>query len=203
LFAGGEAAILRELWNRTEYRTVASKYVSFDCVAFFEPDAEKINNRIDDIKRCLISRIKEFDIDTLFLSLGGAAKILCAEIAEETGICCFDFGGCMRGLTYSGSDGHSFVRSVHYPFYFRVPFDAFMDAVEAAYPRLHPNQLLVKAQCQVLLELEEHEEGESLPASSKTKKPNPAFISALSSYNRRYKAFFQLNLATRSVSNVC
>src|SRR5262249_57541967 len=85
------------------------------------------------------------NIDTVFISLGGASKILCYELSEEHQIAAFDFGSLMRGLTYSGSDGHNFVRAAHYPYYVRVPFDTYMGALQRAHPRLPSPNLLAKA----------------------------------------------------------
>jgi hypothetical protein len=98
-------------------------------------------------------------VDTLFLSLGGAAKIICYELAEELGICAFDFGSLTRGLTYSGSDGHNFFRAVHYPFYFRVPFGTYMSALRRAMPGLTAAQVLAKAHAQLAFEFIRKEVG--------------------------------------------
>ena len=72
----------------------------------------------------------------------------------------------MRGLTYSGSDGHVFRRSVHFPFFFKVPFGTFMDAFEDAHPTATATQILLKAHCQVFLDLVDHQEGNSSVISS-------------------------------------
>jgi cytidylate kinase len=45
-------------------------------------------------------------VDTVFLSLGGAAKILCFELAKELDVRMFDFGAMLRALTFSGSPGN-------------------------------------------------------------------------------------------------
>src|SRR5262249_20813228 len=76
----------------------------------------------------------------------------------------FDFGSLMRGLTYSGSDGHSFVRATHYPYYFRVPFDIYMAALERAMPGLAAEKILAKAHAQLALELIRKEEGWTWPS---------------------------------------
>lgn len=92
LFAGGEAGMLQALWCRDAFRTAGASFIDFSCEAFFEPDTGAIGDRLDEIKDRLYKRIVDDKIDTMFLSLGGAAKTVCAEIAGEKDVCCFDFG---------------------------------------------------------------------------------------------------------------
>lgn len=159
LLAGAEAGILRELWRDPEYRLAAKDYWPEDASVIFHPEVRRVGEHLDAIKADLSAAIRANKIDAAFISLGGASKILCYELANEEGICAFDFGSLMRGLTYSGSDGHNFFRTTHYPFYFRVPFGVFMKALQRSAPHLRADQLLAKAHAQLALELIRKEEG--------------------------------------------
>ena len=189
MFVGAEAGILQCLFQDTAYRKIAKNYFSNDGEFFFLPITERAANKIDEFKALIVEFVEKNEIDTVFVSLGGAAKILSVEIAIETNCCCFDFGGAMRGLTYSGADGQNSNRSTHHPFFVRVPFDTYMDAFERAFPGIEPERLLVKAQCQVLLDSGNHVEGESQPTApvwplSGRVKSN--FESSLLAYTKRY-----------------
>ena len=46
-----------------------------------------------------------------------------------------DFGSMVRALTYAGSPGYQAGREMHNPFFFRVPMDVFMPALERAHPQ--------------------------------------------------------------------
>lgn len=163
LFVGAEAGILRELLSDPIYRQISANY--------WPPNVEPvflvtrgIGAHLDHIKDEISRVISGEQIDTAFISLGGGAKILCYELAEEHNIATFDFGSLLRGLTYSGSDGHSFVRSTHYPYYFRVPFDVYMTALQRAMPGLSAEKVLAKAHAQLALELIRKEEGWTWPS---------------------------------------
>lgn len=158
MMAGAEAGLLKELYADDTYRTAARDYWPADAEVTFFPETRR-NEQLDAIKSDLRDAITRERVDTVFLSLGGAAKIICYELAEELGICAFDFGSLMRALTYSGSDGHNFFRAVHYPFLFRVPFAVYMAALRRAMPSLTPAQLLAKAHAQLTLELIRKEVG--------------------------------------------
>jgi hypothetical protein len=199
LFAGGEASLLRELWSDDRYREVAKEIVNFDCVAFFEQQY-RVTGRIDEIKEKLKQRISDDKIDTLFLSLGGAAKALCVEIAEETGICTFDFGSLMRSLTYAGSDGRAFYRSAHHPFVFRVPFDVYMDAMERAHLDMNPEERLVKAQCQVHMDAINFQEGEVKGTIFQQASNRELFAASYRRYKQRYGRMEKLNEEARRVA---
>jgi hypothetical protein len=163
LFVGAEAGILKELSKDKVYGQIANNYWPPDIEAIFI-ETGRIDDQLDRIKSDIAEVIDGEKIDTAFISLGGGAKILCYELAKEHGIAAFDFGGLMRGLTYSGSDGYGFVRSTHYPYYFRVPFETYMDALERAMPGLSPDKLVAKAHAQLALELIRKEEGWSWPS---------------------------------------
>jgi hypothetical protein len=155
---------------------------------------------MDEIKEKLKQRITDNEIDTLFLSLGGAAKALCVEIAKETGICTFDFGSLMRSLTYAGSDGKAFYRSAHHPFVFRVPFDVYMDAMERAYPDLEPEERLVKAQCQVYMDAIDFCEGEVKGTILQKTSNWKLFSASYRRYKQRYGRFEKKIEETRRVA---
>jgi hypothetical protein len=101
---------------------------------------------------------KEHQVDILFLSLGGEAKIVGYKLSREPAICCFDFGA-MIAFAYSGCDGNRLARSPRSPFFLRIPFGVYMDAVEQAFPNLTPAELLAMAHGQLLLEVMKKEIG--------------------------------------------
>jgi hypothetical protein len=195
LFAGAEASVFEKLACKQKFQECSSGFLQLSRDAHFMALDSKIGDDLDRIKAGLSEAIEKFKIDTLLLSLGGGAKILCAELAAEHKICAFDFGGLMRGLTYSGSDGQMFCRSVHHPFFYKVPFDLYMDALEEAFPEYLPEQILCKAQCQVFLEGIPHKVGRSLPTpqNSIDKEARLDFENAYRRYRGRY-----LNLAASS-----
>jgi len=164
LLAGGEAGILAELYKDREYHEAFKGFWPENAEVYFLGETRRHKTHLDVIKADLKKFILEHKIDTLFLSMGGGAKIVCYELAVELGICTFDFGGLMRALTYSGSDGYAFYRAVHNPFLFRVPLSSYMKAVKASYPGITPAQLLAKAHAQLALELQTKEKGWSYAA---------------------------------------
>src|SRR5205823_6369748 len=91
-------------------------------------DGRNLDANLDLVKEDLREFVREHRLDTLFLSLGGGAKILGYELSRELGICCFDFGAMIRTFTYSGCDGNRVARSPHSPFFFRIPCQTHMDA---------------------------------------------------------------------------
>ena len=202
LFVGAEAGVLGRLFQRQEYKQLAKDYWPETVIPFFQAEESLLVESLDQIKSRIVQTIKSENIDTLFLSLGGGAKIICAELAGELDICSFDFGGLMRGLTYSGSDGHNFVRSTHHPFFLRVPFDLFMDAFEESHPGLALDKLLVKAQCQVMLDLADHEIGESQPTMhmKKSERNLDYFHQSLKAYQIRYAGIEKTNQVTRKLA---
>ena len=163
LFVGAEAQLLKKLLENSDYRAASRKYWPDKLVAHFYQSGE-IGDDLDKLKEGVRKAIRVHDIDTVFISLGGGAKILAYELAQETGVAAFDFGSIMRGLTYSGSDGHKFMRASHYPFFFRVPFRIWMDALQETMPGLSRRQLLIKAHAQLALEVIRKEEGWTYPS---------------------------------------
>ncbi len=183
-FAGAEARLLALLSQTSEFKQAAADY--------WPAGAQMV-------KEDLRGFVKEHEVDTLFLSLGGGAKILGFELSRELGICCFDFGAMTRALTYSGCDGNRTTRSPHSPFLFRIPFGIYMDALEQAMPNLSAAELLAKAHGQLLLELLRKEIGwTSVSWDFDFSRENiSAFRTAFEEYHRRYRKLFGSSSATK------
>ena len=167
LFAGAEAALLRELHSDQAYRKLAEAFWPADAQPIFHQvrgNGENLSDHLDAIKADLAEIIREQKIDTLFLSLGGAAKPICHELSRELNICAIDFGSMMRGLAYCGSSGSGLWRSSHNPFFVRVPFSLHMPALQRSNPNLSPVSLLAKAHAQLCLDLQRREMGWSIAA---------------------------------------
>lgn len=160
LICGAEAALLEQLLKQPEYRSLAADYWPEDAAVFFhQPHADGLRpgENLDRIKADLRAIIRERSVDTLFLALGGAAKILCYELAAELGIRAIDFGSALRSLTYSGSDGYATWRASHHPHLLRVPLNVYLRALRAASPQLDPAGFLAKAHAQLCLEVQAKE----------------------------------------------
>lgn len=163
LFVGAEAQLLQCLLDFDCYRAASRKYWPDKVIAHFYQTGD-IGHNLDRLKDDIRKVILAHKIDTVFFSLGGGAKILAYEMAKEMKVAAFDFGSAMRGLTYSGSDGHKFMRATHYPFFFRVPFRVWMNALDKAMPNLSGRQRLIKAHAQLALEVVRKEEGWTYPS---------------------------------------
>lgn len=169
LFAGAEGSLLRELYADPEYRDLAKDFWPADAQPFFHQvrgDGHALSANLDLIKADLATLITEHQIDTLFLCLGGAAKIICHELSQELNIRAIDWGSMMRGLAYCGSAGFATWRASHSPYFVRVPFAMHMDALERAYPQFTPATLVAKAHSQLCLELQRKEVARSFPADA-------------------------------------
>lgn len=202
LFCGAEAPLLKELLKHQEFRQAAGAFWPEKCEAFFLRPRENGRNlarNLDAIKQDLAAVIARWNIDTLFLSLGGGAKILCYELAQELGVRAIDFGAFMRSLTYSGSDGNRASRATHTVFLFRVPFGLYMDALEKTFPDLTAEELLAKAHAQLLLEVQEKEVGWSHSAWENDFSPENRthFQEGFRLYQHRYRKLFNKSKATR------
>jgi hypothetical protein len=155
-FAGAEARILEILSTTEEFKSVSKDYWPDQAEVFFHQarnNGRDLDANLDLVKEDLRTFITVNKIDTLFISLGGGAKIIGYELSRELGICCFDFGAMTRALTYSGCDGNRFARSPHSPFLYRISFGTYMDALEEAFPEMTHAQLLAKAHGQLILEV--------------------------------------------------
>ena len=195
-FAGAEARLLEILSKTSAFKSAAADYWPNQGAVFFHQarnDGRNLNANLDLVKDDLRKFATDNRLDTLFISLGGGAKIIGFELSRELGICCFDFGAMMRALTYSGCDGNRVARSPHSPFLFRMPFGTFMDALEAAMPDLTPAELLAKAHGQLILEVMKKEVGWTFASWEYDFSPEnrTAFSRAHRLYRDRYARLFQ------------
>lgn len=201
-FAGAEARLLELLSQTPEFERAAAAYWPGNAEVFYHQvrnDGRDLDANLDLVKQDLRQFVTAKEIDTLFLSLGGGAKILGYELSRELGICCFDFGAMTRAFTYSGCDGNRMTRSPHSPFLFRIPFGIYMDALQEAMPNLGPAELLAKAHGQLLLELMKKEIGwTSVSWEFDFGEENlSAFRDAFKEYRKRYRKLFCSSSATR------
>ncbi len=202
LFCGAEAPLLEELSRQPSFQHDAQAFWPADAkIHFLRPreDGKNLSRNLDLIADDIARAVKQQGVDTLFLSLGGGAKILCHELARSLHVTAIDFGAFLRSLTYSGSDGNRASRATHTVFLYRVPYGQFMDALERAYPNLTDEELLAKAHAQLLLEVQEKEVGWSHSAweydfSSENR---GYFTQGLAEYKRRYSRLFDKSDVTR------
>ena len=202
--------MLQELLKDSRYLKIASWVWGENRAHVFVQPVENglnLSKNLEEIRRVLAGKILQEKTDTAFISLGGAAKILCVELAGKLNVRCIDFGSILRALTYSGSAGHAAWRASHAPFFFRVPFGVYMDAYERAHPDAPPETLLLKAHAQLCLELQEKIYASSTPSdviTPGTYDPNPenieSFNVSVKEYRRRYSRLRKLNVQCRSLS---
>jgi hypothetical protein len=169
LFAGAEAPLMSALYNDVRYRQLSKEYFPSQGDVYFasiRDHGRRYSENLELIKNDLRIEIRKNNIDTLFLSLASAAKIICYELAEEENICTYDLGSFSRALTYSGSPGYHSFRSFHNPYLFRVPLNIYMDALEKSYPEYKLIDLLAKAQAQMLFDLQYKTVGSSTATST-------------------------------------
>ena len=199
MIAGAEAPLLMELLRNPQYRSATGSYwLGADNVvcAPVRNNGKGYWDLLPEIKADLIAAITEQNADTLFLSLASGAKILCQEISEELGIRCFDLGALMLAMTYSATPGNSLARNSHNPFFHRVPFEVYMDALTKSSPDLSMRELALKAQAQLTFELLRKEPMNSfVPEVSDRASFHPtrenvrSFEIAERTYQRQFKAF--------------
>jgi hypothetical protein len=179
LFVAAEAPLLEQLYKKSQYRKIASQFwLESACPSFLSVrnDGRYYWDYLDEIKKDIYAKVVLDKIDTVFISLGSGAKILCYELAEELGICTFDFGSAIRGLAYAGSPGYHAARGTHTPFFFRLPIQLYMEALNEAYPDLSVADALSKAHAQLCLDLQKKEVASSTATdvrSSNNFDPNP------------------------------
>jgi hypothetical protein len=193
---------LELLSQSAEFKRAAVDYWPEQAEIFYHKvrnDGRDLDANLDLVKQDLRQFIQGHELDTLFLSLGGGAKILGYELSRELGIRCFDFGAMIRALTYSGCDGNRTTRSPHSPFLFRIPFGVYMDALERAFPNLTPAELLAKAHGQLLLEVVKKQVGwTSTSQEFDFNHENVSnFRGAFKEYRKRYRRLFDISSATR------
>ena len=201
-FAAAEARLLELLSQTPEFRRAATDYWPEGAEIFYyqaQNDGRDLDANLDLVKEDLRRFVKEHRLDTVFLSLGGGAKILGYELSRELGICCFDFGAMIRAFTYSGCDGNRVARSPHSPFFFRLPFETHMDALEQAFPNLRPAELLVKAHGQLLLEVLKKQIGWTFASweFDFSEENRMSFQKAYQVYRPRYQHLFKASPETR------
>jgi len=201
-FAGAEARMLDLLSQAPEFKRAARDYWPERAQIFYHQvrnDGRDLDANLDLVKEDLRRFVKSHRLDTLFLSLGGGAKVLGYELSRELGICCFDFGAMIRAFTYSGSDGNRVARSPHSPFFFRIPFGVYMNILEKAMPKLSATELLAKAHGQLLLEVLKKEVGWTFASwEFDFGAENVAtFHKAFKEYRGRYSKLFNVSSATK------
>ena len=202
-FAGAEARLLELLSKSEEFKKAAVNYWPGKAKVFFHQarnNGRNLDDNLDLVKEDLRTFVTENQLDTLFISLGGGAKIIGFELSRELGICCFDFGAMTRALTYSGCDGNRVARSPHSPFLYRLPFGTYMDALEQAMPNLSSAELLAKAHGQLILEVLRKEVGWTYASweFDLNSENVAAFRLAFAEYRKRYSNLFDLNSDTRA-----
>jgi hypothetical protein len=201
-FAGAEACLLELLSETAEFKQAAVDCWPEHAEIFFHQarnDGRNLDEHLDLVKEDLRKFVMNHQIDTLFISLGGGAKIIGFELSRELGICCFDFGAMTRGLTYSGCDGNRVARSPHSPFLYRLPFGVYMDALEQAMPNLAPAELLAKAHGQLILEVMRKEVGWTFASWEYdfSHENRSAFHLAYQIYRKRFYSIFKATRETR------
>lgn len=211
LFCGAEADILAQLIMDPAYRFLAKELIPDAPQLFFHQpyrNGSFISEDLDIIKEQLCREISMTGADTVFLSLGGGAKILAYELAKEMDIRVIDFGSAIRSLTYSGSDGYSGSRSPHHVHLLRVPFALYMSALLAARPHLSSEMILAKAHAQLCLEIQKH-----IPLRSQasdvhdsrnvdfSRECRVAFLEGYSVYRRKFRPLARSSPLARSQAN--
>ncbi len=167
LLYGAEADLLNVLIQEDEYLNIANTLLpgTENLVLKSPPHrglylSRDITIIFDDIRK-LVAR---HDCRAIFLSLGGIAKIVAAELAPELGLPCIDWGSQLRALTYSGSDGFATWRSSNNPYLFSLPFTLYMRSVQKCWPDEADTFYLAKAHAQLALELQRQEVGKTFAA---------------------------------------
>jgi hypothetical protein len=202
-FAGAEARLLELLSKTAVFKDAAKDYWPDRAEVFYHQvrnDGRNLDLTLDLVKDDLRKFVITHTLDTLFLSLGGGAKILAYELSRELGICCFDFGAMIRAFTYSGCDGNRVARSPHSPFLFRIPFGVCMDVLEKAMPTLSPAEVLAKVHGQLLLEVLKKEVGWTFASCEFdfSRRNVSAFRKAFKEYRQRYGKLFNSSSATKT-----
>jgi hypothetical protein len=200
--AGAEALLLQNLLQREGFRRAAGTFWPSDARIYFHQirnNGRNVAANLESIKRDLRRFVEESGVDTVFLSLGGAAKILCVELAAELGVRMFDSGAMLRALTYSGSDGNRATRSTHFPFLYRVPFAVWCDAMEETWTNLAPHQRLAKVHAQLILEVQKKEVGWTHASGEldMCRQNREAFADAHRIYLERYSHLFDYGADVR------
>ncbi len=168
LFCGAEGKLLQTLLEDDAYLQHAAHLLPTDWnPVFIHPrnKGEHLSRDLEGIKDDLREGIRKHRPDILFLALGGAAKIIGTELAEETGVRAFDTGAVLRGFTYSGTVGYAAALPAHHTYYGRIPLKTYYPALLRAHPELSLADRLRKAQGQLILECEVKKAAETCRAS--------------------------------------
>lgn len=192
LWCGAEVALLQALLRDPAYRAAGADFFPQDAAIFFETPphgGRELSRDLDAIIARLAERVRAERIDTVFVALGGLAKIVVVELAACTGARAVDIGGALRGLCYAGSDGHTTWRASHHPYFFRVPLATFWPALLAAEPGLTPSARLSKAHAQLALDVQRKRRGTTTSADvhdQTSHDPSPENLAAFRASLRYY-----------------
>lgn len=205
--ASAEAGVLDYLLKNSVYRNIAKDIFPDDLSLIRTHGIRERGRNLDKnlwiIKKDLTQFVNSEGVRVLFLGLGGGAKILGVELAEELGIRVIDFGALTRGLCYLGSDGNRAARSPHLVYFFELPFGMVMEAQEQAFPDLKNEELLAKAHAQLILDLQKREIAWSTPSweLSFDDISRNRFKKGFTEYKKRYSSLFRANEYTRQERN--
>jgi hypothetical protein len=195
LWCGAEVPLLQALLRDPAYRQASRGFFPPEAAMFFEsPPAggRELSRDLDALIAHLAERVRAEEVDTVFLALGGLAKIVAVELAAATGVRTVDIGGALRGLCYAGSDGHTTWRASHHPHFFRVPLEVYWRALRAAQPELSAAARVAKAHAQLALELHRREPGATTSADvhdHSAYDPSPENVAAFSAGLRFYHRY--------------
>ncbi len=199
--AGAEAAMLEALSKHAEFESHAAEIWPSKNLLFHQVrnDGRDLGRNLDLIKSDLIDFIQTNKITTLFLSLGGGAKILAHELSHELNVRIIDFGAMMRTLCDLGSDGQSSVRSTHSIMLYRLPFKMVCDALEKVFSNIPKEQLLAKIHAQLIHLLAPDNSAASRASRELDVSPDNvrAFKSAYQTYKKNYSYLFRHNQSCR------
>lgn len=154
--AAAEASLLEWLSSQRAFHDKAEKiWPRKNTVHFHQlrENGRNIDVNLGFIKDDLKEFIRDRQLDTLFLSSGGGAKILCQELAEECGIRAIDFGAMTRALCDLGSDGNQSTRSTHSIHLYRLPSQLVIEGLLRTRPDLEPHESMAKAHAQLIHQL--------------------------------------------------
>jgi len=163
--ASAESALLEWLTNQSQFHEHTGniwpkeKEFSFHTV---REGGSNLSTNLDLIKEDLKHFVIENRLTTLFLSLGGGAKILCHELSDELGIQTIDFGAMVRSLCDLGSDGQSATRSTHSILLYRLPCSLVIEGILQCFSELPTHELLAKIHAQLIHQLLPDVYGQSL-----------------------------------------
>lgn len=159
LIVSSECSLLSCLLEDQVFRDISDDFFTPDNIGNLHlmqtlDDGRNYSENLDEIKGQIRSYVAENDIHTVFISLATGAKILCYELGVETGKRYMDFGSVVRAFTYSGAPGYQTNRSLHNPFFYRVPLQVFERALSHLHLPEEPAKYLSRIQTQIALDLQ-------------------------------------------------